>query len=243
MIVEPLALKQKRAVLFGMAVVGIGLLVSLSLLITRSSTPLILIPFTETEQFNKLITYQLITLFMVGLMAMITAKVMPENFTKYFRIGDLSAPAERSKLLGISKTESWKRIGITFSVIVSAVIIAVVLFPAIRKTGFSFGLPIFGLAILLAASNAFVEEYITRFQVVVALAGSISPARIALISGLLFGIPHYLGNPGGIIGVLLATFLGWLLAKSIIETRGIGWAVFIHFLQDVIIFTAILGIV
>jgi uncharacterized protein len=35
----------------------------------------------------------------------------------------------------------------------------------------------------------------------------------------------------------LAGFLGWLLAKSIVETRGIFWAWFIHFLQDVIIFT------
>jgi len=32
--------------------------------------------------------------------------------------------------------------------------------------------------------------------------------------------------------------LGWLLAKSVIETNGIFWAWFIHFLQDIVIFSA-----
>lgn len=31
-------------------------------------------------------------------------------------------------------------------------------------------------------------------------------------------------------------FLAWLLGKSMLETRGIGWPWFIHFLPDVVIF-------
>ena len=38
----------------------------------------------------------------------------------------------------------------------------------------------------------------------------------------LFGGVHWFGVPGGIGGVALAGFLGGLLAKSIVETRGIG---------------------
>jgi hypothetical protein len=68
-----------------------------------------------------------------------------------------------------------------------------------------------------------------------------SPGRIAIVSGALFGSAHYLGTPGGPSGCLLAGFLGWLLAKSVLETQGIGWAWFIHFVLDVIIFVAILG--
>jgi hypothetical protein len=34
----------------------------------------------------------------------------------------------------------------------------------------------------------------------------------------------------------MATFLGWILGKSMLETRGFWWAWFIHFLQDVMIF-------
>ncbi|MFT6005009.1 MAG: hypothetical protein ACI8UQ_002153, partial [Bacteroidia bacterium] len=53
---------------------------------------------------------------------------------------------------------------------------------------------------------------------------------------------HYFGTPGGIIGVIVAGFLGWFLAKSILETKGFFWAWFIHFLQDVVIITAMLAI-
>jgi len=38
------------------------------------------------------------------------------------------------------------------------------------------------------------------------------------------------------VGVILAAFLGWILGKSMLETRGLFWAWFIHFLQDVLIF-------
>ena len=52
-----------------------------------------------------------------------------------------------------------------------------------------------------------------------------------------FGILHFYGVPYGVVGVLLAGFLGWLLAKSMLETRGLFWAWFIHFWQDVWIFS------
>jgi len=51
-----------------------------------------------------------------------------------------------------------------------------------------------------------------------------------------FGIGHFYGIPYGVIGVLMAGFLGWFLGKSMLETRGLGWAWFIHFWQDVLIF-------
>jgi hypothetical protein len=51
-----------------------------------------------------------------------------------------------------------------------------------------------------------------------------------------FGIFHFYGIPYGVIGVILAGFLGWLLGKSMLETRGLFWAWFLHFLQDVFIF-------
>ena len=46
------------------------------------------------------------------------------------------------------------------------------------------------------------------------------------------GIVHFYG----IIGVLLAWFLGWILARSMLETRGLTWAWFIHFVQDELVF-------
>ena len=49
---------------------------------------------------------------------------------------------------------------------------------------------------------------------------------------------HYFGTPSGIFGVVMSGLMGWLLAKSVIETRGLAWALLIHFLQDVVIFGA-----
>ncbi len=51
-----------------------------------------------------------------------------------------------------------------------------------------------------------------------------------------FGFAHYYGMPNGIVGVLMAGVLGWLLGKSMLETRGLFWAWFIHFCQDILIF-------
>jgi len=89
-------------------------------------------------------------------------------------------------------------------------------------------------------SNSFVEEIITRLAVVVVLKDILKDRAIPFVSALIFGTVHYWGNPGGLLGVIVAGFLGWLLAKSILETKGIFWAWLIHFLQDVIIISALL---
>lgn len=93
--------------------------------------------------------------------------------------------------------------------------------------------------LLFALTNAIVEEAIFRFSLVATLAGHVDPRTIALLSGAIFGAIHFFGVPGGPVGVALAGFLGWLLTKSIIETRGVQWALTIHFLQDAVIFSAI----
>lgn len=65
---------------------------------------------------------------------------------------------------------------------------------------------------------------------------------VALISGLLFGIPHYFGHPGKLAGVVLAGFLGWLMSLSVLQTGGIAWAWTVHFVQDVVIFTMLFAV-
>lgn len=98
------------------------------------------------------------------------------------------------------------------------------------------------LAVLVALVNSFVEESICRIGVIVALNGVYEDGKIATVSGLLFGSAHYFGTPGGFTGAIVSGFLGWFLAKSILETKGIFWAWLIHFLQDIIIVTALFAI-
>jgi hypothetical protein len=56
------------------------------------------------------------------------------------------------------------------------------------------------------------------------------------ISATFFGIAHYFGMAGGIPGLIASTFLGWILGKAILETHGLFWAWWIHFLTDIAIF-------
>lgn len=57
------------------------------------------------------------------------------------------------------------------------------------------------------------------------------------LTAAFFGLAHYYGVPYGIIGVVMSTFLGWMEGKAMLETRGFFWAWFIHFWQDVSIFS------
>jgi membrane protease YdiL (CAAX protease family) len=105
---------------------------------------------------------------------------------------------------------------------------------SVNKTFYS----LIPLVIIFAATNAWSEEIFSRFVIVAGLAGKLKPDTICRISAIIFGLPHFFGTPSGIFGVIMSGFLGWLLAKSVIETKGLGWALVIHFLQDLVIFGA-----
>ena len=167
------------------------------------------------------------------------------TFKAYFRKGNLSADILPEPFMGIQpkESENWIHLGRNFSIIISVVTAIVIYFQLIGGNGISIGTmgSILPFSIVFALSNSFVEESITRLGVVVVLEDVVKDRTIPFVSALLFGSVHYWGNPGGILGVLVAGFLGWFLTKSILETKGFFWAWWIHFLQDVIIITAILS--
>ena len=117
------------------------------------------------------------------------------------------------------------------------------MFFQLKKAGADYRFFFFSLlwAIPFSMANAFSEEAIFRIGIVSPLyGGAMTVPIILLISGAVFGLPHYFGTPSGIIGVLMAGFLGWLLAMSLVETQGllIAWA--IHFAQNVVIITSMI---
>jgi len=69
---------------------------------------------------------------------------------------------------------------------------------------------------IFSLSNTFVEETVYRLGVITALDNVLPHYQIALMSGAIFVLAHYFGMPGGVVGVLVAGFLGWFLAKSIL---------------------------
>jgi membrane protease YdiL (CAAX protease family) len=200
-----------------------------------------LLPFSMTGNafVDGKLKYQFVTLAVALALLAVTFLLEGKNSKMFYRAGKLDAPAEPLGWMGIKSNDTWKGVGINFAVIVSIATAVFVYLNVFRgQTLEPQHVRFLPIVLVLAVMNAFTEEAITRLSVVTALHGKLSNEAITIASGLLFGIPHYFGVPGGIIGSLMAGFLGWLLAKSILETKGFAWAWFIHFLQDVIIITA-----
>lgn len=195
---------------------------------------------------NKQILYQSITLLATFAFLFVLWLTKRKTFQTYFKKGDISADILPEPMVGIKPkaTENWFHYGRNIAIIITVVTAVVIYFQLIRENGITMGsmLKVLPFAIVFALSNSFVEESITRLGVVVALKNSLGDKVIPFVSALIFGVIHYWGNPGGIAGVIVAGFLGWFLAKSILETKGIFWAWLIHFLQDVVIFSALLAI-
>jgi membrane protease YdiL (CAAX protease family) len=89
---------------------------------------------------------------------------------------------------------------------------------------------------IMAVINAFSEEFEFRSTLMARLEPVLGPQQAIFLTAALFGLQHYFGAPGGPFGVLLAAYLGWWAAKSMIETRGLVWAFSLHFLGDFIIY-------
>ena len=199
-----------------------------------------------SESINKQIVYQSITIFVTTVFLMILFFHKKEEFQRYFCKGNISAEIIPQPIVGIKPNpkENWSHLGRNFAIVISVITGILVYFQVIKGSEVTFTdvLNVLPFSILFALSNSFVEEMITRFGVVVVLKNTINDKIIPIISALIFGTVHYWGNPGGFFGVIAAGFLAWLLAKSIIETKGVFWAWLIHFLQDVIIFSALLAL-
>jgi membrane protease YdiL (CAAX protease family) len=152
--------------------------------------------------------------------------------------GKIDAPVEPSKLLGMRKPEPWTRIGSIFAVVFGTVMFVFLVLSS-RPSLNSFGqaLPLIPVALLIAAINAFNEEFTLRAAPLSQLWSTLGKQQALMITTAFFGLGHFYGIPWGVLGVLLSSFLGWFLGKSMLETRGFFWAWLIHFIPDAFIFT------
>lgn len=222
-------------------IIPLVIVASISLLYFKASAAqLVETPILANAYIDGELKYQLITLGVAGLVLLATYLAGRASFRRFFRLGQIDAPVEPVKAIGLKPgpDETWLHVGRNFAVIITAVTAVLIYFQAIRGNSIApEHLRYLPWILVFAVSNAFVEEMITRFAVVSSLDGIIPRDAVYLVSAAIFGGVHFYGTPGGILGVLLAGFLGWLAAKSIGETRGVFWAWLLHFLQDVVIFT------
>ena len=228
---------------YSIIVIIVLLTIALPIIGDWSSTIQISKDFSEVV--NQQLAYQSTTLVITIIFLLLLWRFKSTEFTNYFKKGTIDAMITPVPQVGIKpkSTENWIHLGINFSVIITLVTVVVIYFQVIHNNEFDYSKLLYALPISIgfALVNSFVEESITRLGIVVVLKNTIQDKHIMLVSGILFGCVHYFGTPGGISGVLVAGFLGWFLAKSILETKGFFWAWLIHFLQDIVIITAMLA--
>lgn len=185
-----------------------------------------------------MLVFSLITLLISVLLSSKTSLSLL-NLTK---IDGQIKPSPLLNLFPLDKNDTWKSFGLRLTVMIGLVT-SIVVFLQNPMTGFKLW-PTLGLAIIFAVSNSWIEEIIFRFLMV-----SVSmhehqdrfKSHTLLIASLSFGLLHYWGAPGGFLGVLMAAYLGYIMAKSIYETKGFFWAWMIHFVLDFIIFMILLN--
>lgn len=184
----------------------------------------------QAEQTGKLV----VSLVMIAVLLLLGYKRQGFFLTR----GDLRTPITPVRLLGFPKPDPWYRFALQWGVYIAAAL-AVAQYLGMHPTGVLAvkTLPMLPSILFYAALNAFNEEITYRVPMLTTLEPLAGSRQALWISAYFFGIAHYFGTPGGILGGMLSIFMGWILGKAILETRGLFWAWWIHFLSDVAIFT------
>ncbi|TAF35803.1 MAG: CPBP family intramembrane metalloprotease [Cytophagales bacterium] len=189
---------------------------------------------------NGLAKYQLFAV-LIGMIAVIFILITRPESQALLSIGELSTIATKEKWLGINGKSTWLNNGLQLLIGISLAT-GIFMFLGVNYTNSlnNFHWWFMPYVLLFSLTNSFTEEMIFRFAVIAGLENYCSKFIILIISAVIFGLPHYFGNPSGIIGVIMSGALGYILCKATIETKGISIAWIIHFVQDIIIFTAIM---
>ena len=155
----------------------------------------------------------------------------------FLRVGDLNAPVKPERILWFRSRLRWWHLG-PLIVLIFALAMIAFLFSHLRPNFWQLTQhwQLFPWAVATAALNAANEEF--QFRCVpLAHLRNVLPLREGVwLTSIFFGLAHYFGQPPGWLGVAMATVAGFIWAKSMQETRGVGWAFGIHFVQDLVIF-------
>lgn len=218
-------------------VVGIGLpIIATVLILTLSGkTQKLGVTFSDSVFINQQVNYQIGIFIFAILITGITVFISPDS-KSLLALGKLNANTAGIKWLGIKEGSNWLKEGLALSLVITITTGAFLYFTMKNQIGsISPAFKVIGWIVLLAAFNAISEELIYRFAVIGNLKSLFTTQNIAIISAVIFGIAHIFGTPSGLIGLLLAGILGFVLSISVYETHGLFWAWFIHFLQDILI--------
>lgn len=183
----------------------------------------------QAEQAGKL----LVAMLMIGVLLLVGYR--RRDF--FLAVGDVTAPIGPVRLLGFPHADPWWRFGLQWSLYIAAALAVAFYLIGRPTTGALAGVvPMLPSILFYAAVNAFSEEMTYRAPMLATLEPGVGSTHALWQSATFFGVAHYFGTPGGLLGAALAIFMGWILGKAMIETRGLFWSWWIHFLSDAVIF-------
>lgn len=91
--------------------------------------------------------------------------------------------------------------------------------------------------LLVGRMNSFSEETTYRAALLAPSHKILGPSQAIWLTAVFFAIGHFYDTPSGIAGVLATGFFGLILARSMVETKGLFWPGVIHLWADVVIFS------
>lgn len=227
----PLASQKGKGIIFPIAIAAIGVFTVAGAAHLLSRDKLRLLNISSQAEINLTYTTQLYGLLISSLGLIFAFLYHRNSFRKFFRFGLFYREGGAFNWLTLGPVIA---LGFTIG---SVMMMSFGVSAQHGKMNDQF-LKLLPLVFLFSATNAWTEEMISRFVLISGLYGKIKPSAICWISATIFGLPHFFGTPSGVFGVLMSGLLGWILAKSVIETGSLGWALIIHFLQDLVIFGA-----
>jgi membrane protease YdiL (CAAX protease family) len=195
------------------------------------------IAFTADAQPMLALLASRILMAVTALIVLITALALGATQREaYLAVGDLNAPTRSRTSTGVPLR--WRTFGpLAFvGLMLLTVWFTVPLLPErIDVTG---ALPFIGIGAVAALLNAFWEEAAFRAAPLSFLQRVVGPGAGVLILAVWFGLGHfYGGTPSGPMGLIAAGTVAVLFGRAMIETRGLGWPLVLHFAGDLVIFT------
>jgi hypothetical protein len=154
----------------------------------------------------------------------------------YATVGDLDAPTRTQRKDG--SFLGWSRFG-PIAFVFLALLMVWFGFPMLpARFDLAAAAPAIAVGALAALLNAWWEETAFRAAPLSMLQRAIGPGAGVLLLALYFGLGHFYGGvPSGAMGLLATGAVAVLLGRAMIETRGLGWPLALHFAIDLVIFS------
>lgn len=191
-----------------------------------------LVPYLMGDQLKRMI--------MAGVIILGLLLIGFRRGQLFLRLGDLNAPAPPWPEVGVNKPSTWRPLGVRLSLLAFFVLLLVIgVFYAgtVTLDAVWAAAPLLPLILLFAGTNSFYEEIAYRAALLAPIHRVLGKTHSVLLTAAFFGIGHFYGVPYGLLGVAFSALFGWILARSMLETKGIFWPWLLHMIADTVIFS------